>query len=131
MGPVTERITLHLLAPDGTTVRLDTDWRYRPDDPYAVSLEFGPRAAGARWVLSREMLLASLHGPVGDGDIHFAPLDDGMLCLALGGAGGTVVLTAECAAIAAFLAATAELVPLGSESERIDWDGGLADLLSA
>ncbi|GAA2096732.1 SsgA family sporulation/cell division regulator [Kitasatospora saccharophila] len=131
MGPVTERITLHLLAPDGTTVHLDTDWRYRPDDPYAVRLDFGPRAAGAGWVLSREMLLAALHGPVGDGDIHFAPLDDGSLRLVLGGAGGPVALSVDCAALAAFLAATLELVPLGTEFERIDWDGGLAGLLSA
>ncbi|MFF4343247.1 SsgA family sporulation/cell division regulator [Kitasatospora sp. NPDC001540] len=131
MGPVTERIPLHLLAPDGAAVRLETDWRYQPDDPYAVSLDFGPRAAGAGWVLSREMLLAALHGPVGEGDLHFAPVDDGLLCLVLGGAGGSVVLTVECAAIAAFLTATLELVPLGGESERIDWDRELAGLLSA
>ncbi|QKW23224.1 SsgA family sporulation/cell division regulator [Kitasatospora sp. NA04385] len=131
MGPVIERITLHLLAHDGTTVDLDTDWRYRPDDPYAVSIDFGPRAAGAGWVLSREMLLAALHGPVGDGDIHFAPLDDGSLCLVLGGAGSPVALTVDCVALAEFLATTVELVPLGSEFERIDWDGGLAGLLSA
>ncbi|MFB7950393.1 SsgA family sporulation/cell division regulator [Kitasatospora phosalacinea] len=131
MGPVTERITLYLLAPDGAAVHLDADWHYRPDDPYAVSLDFGPRAAGAGWVLSREMLLAALHGPVGEGDIHFAPVDDGLLCLVLGGAGGSVVLTVDCAAIAGFLAVTLELVPLGSEFERIDWDGVLAALLSA
>jgi len=131
MGPVTERITLHLLAPDGTPVDLDTDWRYRPDDPYAVRLDFGPRAAGAGWVLSREMLLAALHGPVGDGDIHFAPLDDGSLCLVLGGAGGPVALSVDRDALAGFLTATLELVPLGSEFELIDWDGGLAGLLSA
>ncbi|MFJ4677392.1 MULTISPECIES: SsgA family sporulation/cell division regulator [Kitasatospora] len=131
MGPVTEQITLHLLIPDGSTVALDTDWRYRPDDPYAVRLDFGERAAGASWVLSREMLLASLCGPVGEGDIRFTPIDGGLLRLVLGRAGDSVVLTVDRAELAAFLTATTESVPLGKESERIDWDGGLAGLLSA
>ncbi len=131
MGPVTEQLVLHLLAPDGSAVALDTDWRYRPDDPYAVHLDFGPRAAGASWVLSREMLLAALHGPVGEGDIRCAPLGDDSLGLVLGHGAAAVVLAVERAELAAFLAATAEAVPLGGESERIDWDGGLAGLLSA
>ncbi|MEU3492799.1 SsgA family sporulation/cell division regulator [Kitasatospora cineracea] len=131
MGPVTEQLVLHLLAPDGSAVALDTDWRYLPDDPYAVRLDFGPRAAGASWVLSRETLLAALHGPVGEGDIRCAPLDGDCLGLVLGHGAAAVVLAVGRAELAAFLAATAEAVPLGRESERIDWDGGLAGLLSA
>ncbi|RKE22959.1 SsgA family sporulation/cell division regulator [Streptomyces sp. TLI_171] len=131
MGPVIERITLHLLALDGTTVALDTDWCYRPEDPYAVRLDFGPETDGACWVLSRELLMAAPHGPVGDGDIHLAPLGDGRLCLVLGARAGMVMLSVGTAELEAFLAATAELVPPGTESERIDWEGGLASLLSA
>ncbi|MFJ1754772.1 SsgA family sporulation/cell division regulator [Kitasatospora sp. NPDC088134] len=131
MGPVTERITLYLLTPEGTAAALETEWHYRPDDPYAVRLEFGPETAGACWVLSREMLVAALSCPVGEGDIQLAPTEDGLLCLALGSRAGVVLLSTEAAPVEQFLNATAELVPFGTESERIDWDGGLAALLSA
>ncbi|MFJ8473500.1 hypothetical protein [Kitasatospora sp. NPDC094011] len=53
------------------------------------------------------------------------------MLIALAGAEGVALLAAPAAAAAGFLAETVRLVPPGQEHDRIDWDRGLQDLLTA
>ncbi|MER5641322.1 SsgA family sporulation/cell division regulator [Kitasatospora sp. NPDC002227] len=108
---------------------LDVEWRYRPDDPYAVRLDFGPATTG--WLLSRETLAAGLRRPAGDGDVHVEPAEDGSVLVALIGRTGAALLAAPAAALERFLAETEGLVPQGREPSWIDWEEGVRVLLSA
>lgn len=134
MRALTEHLPLRLITATGRVLDLSADCQYRADDPYTVRMRFGhEKGAGAeaQWVLSRELLLAGLAAPAGDGDVHVSPDDHAHTLIALAGPDGTAVLQVLTAELARFLAATAELVPLGTESTRIDWDACIAGLLSA
>ncbi|MET9878792.1 SsgA family sporulation/cell division regulator [Actinacidiphila glaucinigra] len=133
MRALTEHLSLRLITGTRRVLDLSADCQYRPDDPYTVRMRFGHGDGGdeAEWVLSRELLLAGLAAPAGDGDVHVEPGDHAHTMITLAGPGGTAVLQVATGELARFLAATAELVPLGTEGTRIDWDACIAGLLSA
>ncbi|MFF7993917.1 SsgA family sporulation/cell division regulator [Kitasatospora xanthocidica] len=131
MERLTARIGMRLMTGDEHSRDLDVDWSYRPDDPYAIDLDFSAFQADTVWTISRDLLTAGIHSPVGDGDVHVAPFDDSRLLIALAGGEGVALLAASVAEVDRFVAATAELVPAGSEHTRIDWGGGLEGLLAS
>ncbi|MFJ4184575.1 SsgA family sporulation/cell division regulator [Kitasatospora sp. NPDC089509] len=131
MERLTTRITMRLLTGDERSRDLDVDWSYRDTEPHAAELDFTSYQPDAVWSLSRDLLLAGLHAPVGEGDVHVSPFDDARVLIALAGAEGVALLAAPSAAVAGFLAETVRLVPPGQEHDRIDWDRGLQDLLTA
>jgi hypothetical protein len=133
MRALTERLSLRLITGARRFLELSADCHYRPDDPYTVRMRFGhgDGADGAEWVLSRELLLAGLAASAGDGDVHVEPGDHTHTLITLASPGGSAVLQIATGELARFLAATAELVPLGTEGARIDWDTCIAELLSA
>lgn len=117
-------------APDTRAVRYLGSLRvllgYDAEDPYAVRLAFEDPQLPV-WRFARDLLLAGLHGPAGQGDVRIVP----------GSAKARVVLatdTGRCALffhraeLVDFLAATATVVPPGGESAVIDWDRELARL---
>ncbi|MEV7601309.1 SsgA family sporulation/cell division regulator [Kitasatospora sp. NPDC089797] len=131
MERLTTRITMRLLTGDERSRDLDVDWSYRDDEPHAAELDFSSYQPDAVWSLSRDLLLAGLHTPSGEGDVHVSPFDDTRLLIALAGAEGVALLAAPSAAVADFLDRTVRLVPPGQEQGRIDWDRDLRDLLAA
>ncbi|MFG2818533.1 SsgA family sporulation/cell division regulator [Kitasatospora sp. NPDC048365] len=131
MERLTTRITMRLITGDDRSRDLDVDWTYRTDDPHAVELDFAPFQPGAVWLLSRDLLMAGLDAPAGEGDVHVAPFDDTRVLIALEGRDGIALLAAPAAAVSGLLAATARLVPPGAEGGATDWDQGLKDLLAA
>ncbi|MER7667022.1 SsgA family sporulation/cell division regulator [Kitasatospora sp. NPDC096128] len=131
MERLTTRITMRLMTGDERSRDLDVDWSYRDDEPHAAQLDFTSYQADAVWSLSRDLLLAGLHAPAGEGDVHVTPFDDARVLIALAGTEGVALLAAPAAAVAGFLAETVRLVPPGQEHDRIDWDGGLQALLAA
>ncbi|WP_431961342.1 SsgA family sporulation/cell division regulator [Actinacidiphila sp. bgisy160] len=133
MRALTEQMSLRLITGTRRVLDLSADCQYRPDDPYAVRMRFshGDGTGEADWVLSRELLLSGLAASAGDGDVHVEPGDHAHTLITLAGPGGAAVLQVATGALARFLAATAELVPLGTEGSRIDWDACIAGLLSA
>ncbi|MEV8098226.1 SsgA family sporulation/cell division regulator [Kitasatospora sp. NPDC085879] len=110
---------------------IDAVLRYRADDPFAVHLDFRAFDPGATWIVSRELLLAGLHGPAGAGDVRVEPCCGTDLFVALGRSADTALLHTPLGHLARFLAATTDLVPVGSEGARIDWDGCITALLSS
>ncbi|MER7772286.1 SsgA family sporulation/cell division regulator [Kitasatospora sp. NPDC096140] len=131
MERLTARIGMRLMTGDEHSRDLDVDWSYRPDDPYAIDLDFSAFQAGTVWTISRDLLTAGIHAPVGEGDVHVAPFDDTRLLIALAGSEGVALLATSAAEVDRFVGATAELVPAGSEHTRIDWGDGLEDLLTS
>ncbi|MDX2649896.1 SsgA family sporulation/cell division regulator [Streptomyces sp. PA03-1a] len=133
MRALTEHLSLRLITGTRRFLDLSADCRYRSDDPYIVRMRFGldDGAGEAEWVLSRELLLAGLAASAGDGDVHVEPGDHAHTLITLAAPGGTAVLQVATGELARFLAATAELVPLGTEGGHIDWDACIAGLLSA
>ncbi|MFD5465851.1 SsgA family sporulation/cell division regulator [Kitasatospora sp. NPDC127059] len=131
MERLTTRITMRLMTGDERSRDLDVHWSYRADEPHAAELDFTSYQPNAVWSLSRDLLLAGLHGPAGEGDVHVTPFDDTNVLIALAGEEGVALLAASTEEVADFLAATTRLVPPGQEHDRIDWDRGLKELLAA
>ncbi|MFC5664310.1 SsgA family sporulation/cell division regulator [Kitasatospora misakiensis] len=127
---VAAQLTMRLITGEAQGRDLEVECRYEAADPYAVQLDFGGK--GAVWVLARDLLAAGLHGPVGEGDVHIEPSGTGRhVFIALGGPDGVALLNAPARPLARFLTETGRSVPVGSESDRIDWDSWLHRLLSA
>ncbi|MBD0693715.1 hypothetical protein BG452_42190 [Streptomyces sp. CBMA123] len=122
---------MRLITGDERSRDLAVDWSYRADQPHAAELDFTSYQPHAVWSLSRDLLLAGLDAPAGEGDVHVTPFDDTRVLIALAGDEGVALLAASTEAVAQFLAATTRLVPPGQEHERLDWDRGLRDLLAA
>ncbi|MFJ3904852.1 SsgA family sporulation/cell division regulator [Streptomyces sp. NPDC090025] len=131
MQEATAQLPLMLITGSvhGRSVR--TRCHYRTADPYAVAMHFDDAEGGTRWLLSRDLLLAGLERPAGDGDVHIAPAGDGETVIALGGPGGIALLRTTTASLARFLTATLRLVPLGTEGRHVDWDTCVTRLLTA
>ncbi|MGW2248642.1 SsgA family sporulation/cell division regulator [Kitasatospora sp. NPDC001660] len=131
MERLATRITMRLMTGDERSRLLEVGWSYRSDEPHAIALDFASYQPDAVWTLSRDLLVAGLHVPVGEGDVHVAPFADAYVLIALAGDEGVALLAASADAVARFLAAAARIVPPGLEHTRIDWDQGLRGLLDA
>jgi len=142
-GTISAGQEIWLIGPD-LSVPLKAGLFYSRQDPYAVrmSLDAG-RAEPVEWFLSRDLLTAALHSRQGIGDVRAWPSSALTARADEAGLAGSKVLNielgrpAECArfeadatGIGAFLAQTFELVPAGEETDFLDLDAGLAELLS-
>ncbi|MGW2370913.1 MULTISPECIES: SsgA family sporulation/cell division regulator [Kitasatospora] len=108
------------------------DLGYEPGDPYAVRFAFHlPGDAPVTWVFARELLLDGLSGPSGEGDVHIHPLggEPSEVRIALRNPHGDALLHAPAAPLAAFLARTDRLVPIGQEHTGRELDAQLAEIL--
>lgn len=148
MSPVTPRssgrpadvespVDLRLVSPDGDAVALPVVLRYSADDPFAVTVAFGSGGepgADVQWVFARELLLAGLEGPSGDGDVRVWPAADGRpdtTCVALSSPDGRALLEAATSDLRAFVARTLAAVPRGGEARCMDLDAEIGHLLTA
>jgi hypothetical protein len=106
---------------------------YDPADPFAISVSM--RTDGSptvHWVVSRELLAAGLLAPAGDGDIGVWPSTSKgseVVCVSLSSPDGQALLYGRHGDVAAFLERTFSEVPAGSESDLIDIDGLIEQLL--
>jgi hypothetical protein len=138
---VSAELGLRLIAPDRTTVPLLASLEYAAGDPYAIRVAFhvGNREP-VEWIFARELLTAGIVRKVGDGDVQVWPTATELqvwsaterertLNIALASPFGRALFEAPLAPLADFLHRTYELVPAGSESDFIDLDAELDDLL--
>ncbi|WP_116050604.1 SsgA family sporulation/cell division regulator [Amycolatopsis palatopharyngis] len=97
---------------------------YLAYEPYAVNMAF--QAEKGRWVewsFARELLVQGLTEPAGIGDVRVRPdlaLDDDVLILEIESPDGYAVVEMQRDDVERFLAATIDIVPLGSEEEHFD-----------
>ena len=103
-----------------------TRWKYSAADPFAVTLAV--RTGDNRWVewlLARDLVVESLTGPTGLGDIRMSPQvvqDYEIVEIEISAADGRAVLEVDRDLLTHFVQATAEVVALGEESRWMDID---------
>ena len=103
-----------------------TRWTYSTADPFAVTL--GIRGRGDRfvdWLVARDLVLASLAGPAGCGDIRMSPQHVqgyDIVEIEIRSPDGRAVLEVDRELLVQFVDAALALVPVGEESARMDLD---------
>ena len=106
---------------------------YAARDPYAVRMAFHVGAEDpVEWIFSRDLLLAGLTAPAGQGDVKVWPGRDhgpGVLNIALSSPFGHAHFEAPMTAMADFLKKTFRLIAAGRESNFINIDSELDELL--
>ena len=128
---VSAQLGLRLVVPDRTTVPLLAGLEYAADDPYAIRMAFyvGDDEP-VEWIFARELLTVGIVRRVGDGDVQVWPgSDDGTLHIALSSPFGDALFEVPLPELADFLHRTYQAVPAGEESEFIDIDAELENLL--
>jgi hypothetical protein len=111
-------------------VRVSAHLRYDVDDPYAVCVSFEAGSAEhIDWTFARDLLESGLSQASGEGDVKVWA-HGAYACLALCSPSGRAVLETPATAVREFLSQTYELVPLGHESDFVDVDRELGQLLT-
>jgi Streptomyces sporulation and cell division protein, SsgA len=130
---VSAELGLSLVVPEHGAVPLVASMCYSADDPFAIRMAFHVGAdEPVEWIFARELLAAGLQGPAGEGDVQVWPSDDAgleVLNLALSSPFGEAHFEAPRLATAEFLHRTYEMIARGRESEFLDLDTELDDLL--
>jgi len=134
-GTVTRRVDSRLLLSETCDVSFPTQLHYDAMDPYAVTATFlFGDGLETDWVLARELLVDGLQGQTGHGDVMLRPLmgaESTEVELTLSVGGGYARVTLPAGSLAAFLQASHQIVPPGTESRHLDLDTTIGHLLSA
>ncbi len=106
---------------------------YDRRDPFAVRMTFPAPATlegvEVSWTFARDLLVAGLHEPEGDGDVRVRPYGYDRTVMEFHAPEGTAVVHVRSGEIRRFLQATNELVPAGREHLQLDLDHDLAELM--
>ena len=133
---VSAELGLQLVVPQEGIVPLVASLYYAKDDPYAVSLAFHVGLdEPVEWTFGRELLAIGVEGVAGLGDVRIwqsAESSSGLVAvlnIELSSPYGQATFEAPVAEVADFLDRTYQIVPAGQESEHIDFEAGLTELL--
>jgi hypothetical protein len=130
---VSAELGLSLVVPEHGAVPLVASLCYSARDPYAIRMAFHVGTDDpVEWIFSRDLLSAGLGGPAGEGDVQVWPGEDhglGVLNLALSSPFGQAHFEAPMISIADFLNRTYGLIAAGHESDFINIDSELDELL--
>ncbi|WP_191257675.1 SsgA family sporulation/cell division regulator [Amycolatopsis oliviviridis] len=110
-------------------VKFGVEMSYDPGDPFAVKARF---PNGVEWLFARDLLEEGLVTTSGVGDIRFTPCHSHIECvhIELESPDGSAFMKANAWELAEFIERTYDLVPLGTESSRIDFDLEIERLVS-
>jgi hypothetical protein len=130
---VSAELGLSLVVPEHGAVPLVASLCYSARDPYAIRMAFHVGTDDpVEWIFSRDLLSAGLGGPAGEGDVQVWPGEDhglGVLNLSLSSPFGQAHFEAPMISIADFLNRTYGLIAAGHESDFINIDSELDELL--
>jgi hypothetical protein len=130
---VSAELGLSLVVPEHGAVPLVASLCYSAGDPYAIRMAFHVGTDDpVEWIFSRDLLSAGLGGPTGEGDVQVWPGEVhgiAVLNLALSSPFGQAHFEAPMISIADFLNRTYSLIGAGRESDFINIDGELDELL--
>ena len=131
---VTQEIALGCEDELGRPLTFISSFGYDPHDPYAVWLTFHIPGGDVHWVLARTLLAQGIDEPTGEGDVCLWPnLDaDGRAVVSMDfhSPEGRLVVEARTKDVYQFLARTWAAVPPGSESDNVDLDELVEELLA-
>jgi hypothetical protein len=138
---VSAELGLRLVAAEHTVVPLTASLYYSVSDPYAIRMAFHVgNDEPVEWIFARDLLADGLMAPEGDGDVRVWPSletdpDDneygrlGVINIELSSPFGEALFEAPSEDIANFLNRTYRIVPMGKESDAVDFDAELHGLL--
>jgi hypothetical protein len=130
---VSAELKLSLVVADHGPVPLVASMYYSATDPYAIRMAFHVGTdEPVEWIFARDLLAGGLEGPAGAGDVQIWPADeDGcdVFNIALCSPFGEAHFEAPIAATADFLKRTFEVIAAGQESEFVNLDTELEELL--
>jgi hypothetical protein len=135
--PTTRVLSQHIMLACydtcGRTVDVPTTMSYRHTDPYAVTLTFHSDAGDVEWVVGRPLLRQGLSSPCGDGDVRMYPSidtdDRPIAVLDFRSPDGRLITEAPHDELQGFLTRTFAVVPAGTESDHLDMDALIEELL--
>jgi len=111
-----------------------TRWTYSAADPYAVTLGVrGRRDRFVEWLVARDLVIESLTGPAGCGDVRMSPQHvDGydIIEIEIRSTDGRAVLEVDRDLLQQFVDASLALVPVGAEGSRMNLDAEILKLSS-
>lgn len=128
---ISAELSLRLVVPDRTTVPLHATVEYAADDPYALRVAFHVgNDEPVEWIFARELLTVGIVRRVGNGDVRVWPTEDHRtINIALSSPFGDALFEVPLAPLAEFLHRTYQIVPAGRETEFVDIEAELDDLL--
>ena len=134
--PVTVKRTLALEQIDdaGNAAPMQVDFRYDPQDPYAVSLGFATAEPSVTWTFGRDLLMDGIYEPTGDGDVHVFPSveasGEAVVLLELVGPDGEALVKVRTRELEPFVELMRATVPPGTERTHLDVDAAIAAILT-
>jgi sporulation and cell division protein SsgA len=130
---VDRSLVVELLDASGASTQLDAGLHYDLHDPFAVTAEFRSGVSRISWVFSRDLLAEGLFTPCGDGDVciwpFVDPLGNAAVVIQLSAPDGEALLRARSSEVCEFIQASRQIVAPGTESELVDLDSVIANLL--
>ena len=134
---VSAELGLRLVVPQQTIVPLVASLYYNRTDPYAIRMAFHVGTdEPVEWIFARDLIAAGLQARQGEGDVHVWPSeaaaeddDETVLNIELSSPFGQAHFEAPADAMGAFLKRTYSVVPSGRESDYVDIESELNDLL--
>lgn len=137
---ISAELGLRLVVPQQTIVPLVASMYYSGTDPYAVRMAFHVGTdEPVEWIFARDLLAAGIEARQGEGDVQVWPsptscaeteaLVGPVLNIELSSPFGQAHFEAPAEAMSAFLRRTYQIVPAGKESDFVDLEAELNDLL--
>ena len=134
---ISAELGFRLVVPQQTIVPLVASLSYTCEDPYAIRVAFHVGLdEPVEWIFARELLNKGMDAREGHGDVKVWPTSESadgspalVLNIELASPFGRAHFEAPVAEISDFLQRTYRLVPEGRESEHVDVEAGLTDLL--
>ncbi|NUU17610.1 SsgA family sporulation/cell division regulator [Cellulomonas humilata] len=131
---VVEVVAMQLIGSDASVIPVSAEFSFRTSDPYTVRAVFTGPHTMSTWLIGRELLSLGMHAtadaPAGTGDVQvWRDEDPDYTLVSLSGVEGSALLAAPTEPIERFLAGTEALVPLGTESDRME--GEITALIAA
>jgi Streptomyces sporulation and cell division protein, SsgA len=134
---VSAELGLRLVVPQQTIVPLVASLYYSQEDPYAIRIAFHVGLdEPVEWIFARELLSTGVESEEGLGDVKVWPstgsesgLPGSVLNIELSSPFGQAHFEAPLEEIADFLRRTYQVIPVGRETDHIDVETELTDLL--
>jgi hypothetical protein len=134
---VSAELGLRLVVPQQTIVPLVASLFYSKDDPYAIRIAFHVGLdEPVEWIFARDLLSMGIEGREGLGDVVVWPSEgseggapNSVLNIELSSPFGQAHFEAPAREVNDFLKRTYAIVPAGDETDHVDVDTELDDLL--
>lgn len=132
---VTAQIALECVDDYGTTHHVASVFSYDLADPFAVTVTFRTPQGDLPWTFARGLLVHGLDGRVGDGDVRVWPSTTArgraVVMIELTSPDGHLIAQARTDEVHRFLTRTLAIVPVGAETDYLDVDALVGQLLGA